>query len=79
MDTKDFQITVDFRRARAQGYPTDDIDIASLVGAVPSAHVLAGDRRISMQVRIAEGDQGRLRDAVQSMCIVEDYADLDLY
>jgi hypothetical protein len=79
MDTKDFQVTIDFRRARAQGYRTDDIDIASLLGAVQSALVLAGDRRISIQVRIAERDQGQLRDAVQSMCIVEDYTDLDLY
>jgi hypothetical protein len=79
MDTKDVQITVDFRRARAQGYRTDDIDIVSLVGTVPSAIVLAGDRGISMQVRVAERDQARLRDAVQSLCIVEDYTDLDLY
>jgi hypothetical protein len=79
MDTKDFQVTVDFRRARAEGYRTDNIDITSLVGAVPSAIVLAGDPQIAMQVRIAERDQARLRDAVQSLCIVEDYSDLDLY
>jgi hypothetical protein len=76
---RDYQITVDFRGARARGETAAGIDIASLVDAVPGALILAGDPSISVQVRVADGQQERLRAAVKGLCVLEDYADLDLY
>jgi len=79
MTMRDFQITVDFREARRRGDAPAGIDIASLVRAVPGAHILAGDPSVSVQVRVDERQQAHLRSAVEGLCVVEDYADLELY
>ncbi|MGB9368203.1 MAG: hypothetical protein WCE79_19545 [Xanthobacteraceae bacterium] len=79
MTMKDFQITVDFRKARRRGDASAGIDIAWLVRAVPGVDILAGDPSVSVQVRVDERQQARLRSAVEGFCVVEDYADLELY
>lgn len=79
MTMKDLQVTVDFERARSRGLPRTEVDIATLLKSVPSALIVAGDPSISVQVRIDERQQDRLRAAVGELCVIEDYVDLELY
>jgi hypothetical protein len=52
MAMKEFQITVDFARARSRGATADKVDIAALVRAIPTAQIMAGDPSIAVQVRV---------------------------
>ena len=76
---KELQITVDFGKARSKERAGTRVDIAALLSDIPTAEIMAGDPRVSLQVRIDEQDHNRLIAAVGDYCIVEDYVDLDLY
>jgi len=79
MAMKEFQVTVDFGKMRSRKPSGSAVDIVSLVKAVPSARVVAGDPAISVQVSVDERQQAMLWAAVGDFCVVEDYSDIELY
>jgi hypothetical protein len=78
MAMKEFQVTVDFHKARSRG-EVAVVEIASLIETISSARVLAGDPNISVQVGVDEKQQALLLAAVKEFCLVEEYSDLELY
>jgi hypothetical protein len=77
MPMKQLHITVDFDKARENRIGA--VNIASLVEAIPSAKIVAGNPTISVQVMVDEQHQTLLRNAVAKFCVVDEYVDLDLY
>ena len=79
MATQTLMVTVDFDRIAAGKAASPDINILKLLAKVPTAEVLSGDPMVALRVRVDAKQQKKLRAAVQGFCIVDEYADLDLY
>jgi hypothetical protein len=79
MAMQNFLVTVDFDRVAATLGAAAHVDLRELVGKVPTARILSGDPTVSVKVSVDEAQLNALVDTVGGFCVVDAYADLDLY
>lgn len=79
MAMMDLQITVCSDRAEAVRCGGSPVNIAELLSRVPTAGIVEGDPTVSVRVKINEEHRGLLLEAVKDVCVVNDFAYLELY
>jgi hypothetical protein len=75
MAMQNFLVTVDFDKVGDDAH----VDLRELVGKVPTARILSGDPTVSVKVSVDAGQGQALKDVVGGSCVIDEYADLDLY
>jgi hypothetical protein len=75
MTMEQLLVTVDFDRVG----PETRVDLLQLVAKVPTARVISGNPAVSVKVSVDQSQRGKLIAAVSGYCVVDNYADLDLY